>query len=89
VTIYFGGNAESFDLKDPVGTNIGYYLPDAAPWLKTALEFFDVIGIWTVVLMVIGTAIVAKVSRGRAAAVIVGWWALILVISVATAAAFN
>jgi len=48
-----------------------------------------VIGIWTVVLMVIGTAIVAKVSRGRAAAVIVGWWALILVISVATAAAFN
>jgi Yip1 domain len=89
VTIYFGGNAESFDLKDPVGTNIGYYLPDAAPWLKTALGFFDVIGIWTLVLLVIGTAIVAKVSRGKAAAVIVGWWVLILVISVATAAAFN
>jgi Yip1 domain len=89
VTIYFGGNAESFDLKDPVGTNIGYYLPDAAPWLKTALGFFDVIGIWTLVLLVIGTAIVAKVSRGKAAAVIVGWWALILIISVATTAAFN
>jgi Yip1 domain len=89
VTIYFGGNAESFDLKDPVGTNIGYYLPDAAPWLKTALGFFDVIGIWTLVLLIIGTAIVAKVSRGKAAAVIVGWWVLILMISVATAAAFN
>ena len=89
VTIYFGGNAESFDLKDPVGTNIGYYLPDAAPWLKTALGFFDVIGIWTLVLLVIGSAIVAKVSRGKAAAVIVGWWVLILVISVATAAAFS
>jgi Yip1 domain len=89
VTIYFGGNAESFDLKNPVGTNIGYYLPDAAPWLKTALGFFDVIGIWTLVLLIIGTAIVAKVSLGKAAAVIVGWWVLILMISVATAAAFN
>jgi hypothetical protein len=89
VTIYFGGNSDSFDLKDPVGTNIGYYLPDAAPWLKTALGFFDVIGLWTLVLLVIGTAIVAKVSRGKAAAVIVGWWVLILVISVATAAAFS
>jgi hypothetical protein len=89
VTICFGGNAESFDLKDPVGTNIGYYLADAAPWLKTALGFFDVIGIWTLVLLVLGTAVVAKVSRGKAAAVIVGWWVLILVISVATTAAFN
>jgi hypothetical protein len=89
VTIYFGGNAESFNLKDPVGTNVGYYLPDAAPWLKTALGFFDVIGIWTLVLLIIGTAIVAKVSLGKAAAVIVGWWFLILLISVATAAAFN
>jgi Yip1 domain len=89
VTIYFGGNAESFDLKNPVGTNIGYYLPDAAPWLKTALGFFDVIGIWTLVLLIIGTAIIAKVSLGKAAAVIVGWWVLVLIISVATAAAFN
>ena len=89
LTISFGGNAESFDLKNPVGTNLGYYLPDAAPWLKTALGFFDVIGIWTLILLIVGTAIVAKVSRGKAAAVVVGWWVLILVISVATTAAFS
>jgi hypothetical protein len=41
------------------------------------------------VLLVIGTAVVAKVSRGKAAAVIVGWWVLVLLISVATAAAFS
>jgi hypothetical protein len=89
VTIYFGGNAESFDLKNAVGTNLAYYLPDAAPWLKAALGFFDVIGIWTLVLLVIGTSIVAKVSRGKAAAVVVGWWVLGLILSAATAAAFN
>ena len=89
LTLWFGGNAESFDLKNPVGTNLAYYIPDAAPWLKNALSFFDVIGIWTLVLLVIGTAIVARVSRGKAAAVVVGWWVLILIISVATTAAFS
>lgn len=89
LTLWFGGNAEGFDLKNPVGTNLAYYLPDAAPWLKNALSFFDVIGIWVLVLLVIGTAIVAKVSRGKAAAVVVGWWILILIISVAATAAFS
>jgi hypothetical protein len=89
VTLYFGGNAESFDLKFPVGTNPGYFVPDAAPWLKTLLGFFDVMGLWTLVLLVIGTAIVAKVSKGRAAAVVLGWWVLILVVSVVTTAAFS
>ncbi|MDQ2832719.1 MAG: YIP1 family protein [Acidobacteriota bacterium] len=89
ITIAFGGNPESFDLKNPVGTNLGYYLPDAAPWLKAALGFFDLIGIWDVVLLILGTAIVAKVSRGKAAAVIVGWWVLLLIITIATTAAFR
>jgi Yip1 domain len=89
VTLYFGGSADSFNLKNPVGTNLGYYLPDAAPWLKTALSFFDAIGLWNLALLVIGTSIVAKVSRGKAAAVVVGWWALILIISVGFAAAFS
>ena len=89
VTLYLGGNAEGFDLKNPVGTNLAYYVPDAAPWLKSALGFFDVIGIWSLVLLVLGTAIVARVSRGKAAAVVVGWWVLVLIISAASAAAFS
>ena len=87
VTLMFGGNAESYDMKNAVGTNPGYYMPDSAPWLKTALSFFDVIGIWQLVLLVIGTAIVAKVSRGKAATVVVGWWVLGLLVSVGVAVA--
>jgi hypothetical protein len=86
VTIVFGGNAESFNLKNAVGTNPAYFMTDASPWLKTALSFFDVIGIWNLVLLVIGTSIVAKVSRGKAAAVVVGWWVLIFIVSVVSAA---
>ena len=39
VTVMFGGNAESFNLKNPVGTNPAYFMPDASPWLKTLLVF--------------------------------------------------
>jgi hypothetical protein len=87
LTLLFGNDAESFDAKNPVGTNLAYYLPDSGPALKAALSFFDVIGLWQLVLLVIGTAIVAKVSAGRAAAVVVGWWLLGLLVSVAIAAA--
>jgi len=89
LTLFVGGNADGFDLKHPVGTNIGYYLSDVPAWLKEGLSFFDVFSIWSLVLLIIGTAIVARVSRGKAAAVVIGWWVLILVISVATTAAFS
>jgi Yip1 domain len=87
LTLLFGGNADSYDGKNPVGTNPAYYLPDAGPVLKAALSFFDVIGLWQLVLLVIGMAIVAKVSTGKAAAVIVGWWLVGLLLSVGIAAA--
>jgi hypothetical protein len=87
VTLLFGNSAESYDIRNPVGTNLAYYMPDSAPALKAALAFFDVIGLWQLVLLVIGTAIVAKVSTGKAAAVVVGWWVLGLLISVGIAAA--
>jgi Yip1 domain len=89
LTLLFGGAAESFNLKNPVGTNLGFYMSDSAAWVKTLLGFFDVLGIWVLVLMVIGTAIVAKVKRQQAAMVVVGWWLLALIVSVGLTAAFS
>ena len=87
VTLMFGGNADAYDMKNPVGTNLAYFMPDAAPWLKAFLSFVDVIGLWVLVLLIIGTAIVAKVSRGKAAMVVVGWWLFGLLVSVGIAVA--
>ncbi len=87
LTLLFGNSADSYDMKNPVGTNLAYFMPDSGPALKAALSFFDLIGLWQLVLLVIGTAIVAKVSTGKAAAVVVGWWVLGMLISVAIAAA--
>ena len=85
VTLLFGGSAEAYDVRNPVGTNLAYFMPDAGAAVKAALSFFDVIGLWQLALLVIGMAIVAKVSRGKAAAVVVGWWVIGLIVSVGIA----
>jgi len=89
VRLWFSGNTESFDLKMPAGTGLGYYFSDVSPWLRTLLSSMDVVAIWALVLLVMGGAIVAKVKRGQAAAVVVGWWLLIVLISVAATAMFS
>jgi hypothetical protein len=80
VFVYAGVNTENFDLNNPVGTNIGYYMTDSAHWLKMAGSFFDIFGLWTLALTVIGLAIISKKSKGQAAIVAVGWWIIGLLI---------
>ncbi|HTF63428.1 MAG TPA: YIP1 family protein [Edaphobacter sp.] len=87
VLLLAGVNTDSYNMQNPVGTNIAYYMPDADPWMRTILSFFDVIGLWVVVLLVIGTAIVAKVSRGKAAMVVLGWWLFGLIVMTGIAVA--
>jgi Yip1 domain len=89
VMLCFGGSPESFNLKEPVGTNPAYYMPDAWPWLRALLSYCDVIGIWVLALLIVGGAIVAKVKWTQAALVVVGWWLLMVLVGVAAAAAFG
>lgn len=89
VTLLAGANTEGYNLQNPVGTNPAYYMPDSAPWLRSVLSFIDVFSLWQLALLVIGTAIVARVSRGKAAVVVLGWWMLGLIVSAGLAAAFS
>jgi hypothetical protein len=89
ITVAFGNNAETFDLQNPVGTNLAYYLPDAAAWLKVLLAQFDLVKLWSLVLTIVGLKIVSRKSTGQAAAVVIGWWLLIVLLSVAATAAFS
>jgi hypothetical protein len=89
VTLCFGNSPETFDLKQPAGTNIGYYLPDVSPWLRTLLGSFDLVSFWVLGLLIFGGAIVARVKIGQAAAVVIGWWLLIVLVGTAATAAFS
>jgi hypothetical protein len=88
VAIFAGVAPDSFLLSNPVGTNIGYYLSPDAPKALTALcMHLDIFEIWSVILMTIGVAIVAKVSRGKAAGAVIGWWLIFVLVGVGVAAA--
>ncbi|MHB8303257.1 MAG: YIP1 family protein [Acidobacteriaceae bacterium] len=80
VAIFAGASSEQFDIQNPVGTNIGWYLSSDTPlWLRTLLTSADIFTIWTVVLLIVGCATVARVKRSSAAFIVVGWWVLAIV----------
>jgi hypothetical protein len=68
------GNTEGYDYKNPVGTNLAYFLQDASPWLKGLLQSFDVVKLWSVILQVIGMAIIAKKTIAQSAIVVGVFW---------------
>jgi hypothetical protein len=89
VFLYAGVNTENFDLNNPVGTNLGYYLTDSPHWVRTAMTFFDIFGLWTLALSIIGSAIIARKTYQQAAYVVVGWWLFFLVLTAGLVAAFS
>jgi Yip1 domain len=78
VTIFAGMQSDSFNIKNTVGTNIGYFLQggDSPHWLVTLLSSFDVFAIWCAILLTLGISIVAGIKRSSAAIIVFGWWAL-------------
>jgi hypothetical protein len=78
---------DSFNIQDPMGTNPGYYLSSDSPhWLRAFLGSFDLLVFWFLALLILGTSIVAKVKRNVAAAIVLGWWVLIVLVKTAFAA---
>lgn len=87
VAIFAGASAEQFDMRNPVGSNIGWYLSSDVPlWLRTAMSSIDIFTIWVVLLLIVGCATVTRVKRSSAAFIVVGWWVLIILGSTAAAA---
>ena len=86
ILLYAGVGIENFDLQNPLGSNIGYYLPASSPALRAAGSFFDVFGLWSLALGVLGTAIVTGKKPSQTAIVIVGWWIVGLILVTAGAA---
>jgi len=82
ITLTFGDNAENFDLRNPVGTNLAYYLPDVAPVLKGLFMSLDLIKLWSVVLQVIGMAIIAKKTLTQSAVIVGIFWGIGVIFTV-------
>jgi hypothetical protein len=88
VAVSAGLGGDGFNMKNPLGTNIGYYLAggESPKWLVELLSAADIFSIWTAIVLTIGVSTVAQIKRGAAAGVVVGWWFLFVVLKVVVAA---
>jgi hypothetical protein len=87
IVLFAGLDADAFNLKNPVGTNLGYYLAsDSSQWLIAFGTSIDVLSIWVLVLVSIGCAIVARTKLAATATAVVVWWVLITLAKVGIAA---
>jgi Yip1-like protein len=88
IVIYAGTAPESFNIKNYAPTNLGAFLNplETNPALYSLASSLDVITIWTLVLLGMGTAMVAGVKRNSGYIAVFGWWAIFVLIGVGIAA---
>ena len=79
---------ESFEMKEVqtgrvLASNLGFLAPeDASPRLVALLSSVDVFSIWSLILLILGYHIAARVSKGVAAAVVLSLWVVLTGIQV-------
>ena len=91
VVLYAGTAPESFNIKNFAPTNVGAFLnpADTNAGLYSLATSIDFTTIWTLILVGIGTALVAGVKRSSGYIASFGWWALLAIIGAGLAAAFG
>lgn len=86
VVLYAGSAPESFNIKNFAPTNLGAFLPtDTNPALYSLATSIDFITIWSLVLVSIGTALVAGVKRSSGYIAVFAWWIIVVLIGIGAA----
>jgi Yip1 domain len=82
---------EDFDLKNPAGFNVGFYLdPQSTPaWLVSLGNSIDVFSIWVILLLATGMSVAAKKSWAASFMGVALLWALFVAVKVAWTAIFG
>lgn len=91
ISLFAGVNPEGFDIGNPVGTNLAYYLdPDTTgKFIRSMASAVDVISIWSIVLIGIGFSCTTKVKRSTAITIVAVWFLVYKLVSASLAAAFS
>ena len=91
VSLFAGVDPEGFDVNNPVGTNLAYYLDPASTgkFVHGMASALDVITIWTIVLLGIGFASTSKVKRSTAITIVAAWYLVYKLAASGLGAAFS
>lgn len=89
--VIFLKDPEDYDLKNPLGFNIGAYLGDTTPkWLMSLATSFDMFSFWVIVLLATGiVAATRKPAWGKALAAVILPWLLVVVVKAGFAGIFG
>jgi|ERR1035437_1238259 hypothetical protein len=91
LVVHAGAAPESFNIRNFAPTNLGAFMNplETNKVLYAMASSLDLITIWTLVLLGMGTAIVAGVKRSSGYVAVFGWWAIFTLIGVGWAAAMG
>ena len=86
-SLFAGASTDSFDINNPLAVNGAYFMdPSSSPILRALVGSFDIITIWTLILVAIGIPCIApKVKRGTAFAMVGGWFVFTVLLKVGLA----
>lgn len=82
----------TFDLDNPVATNLGILVPeDSAKWLMALGKSIDIFSFWMLILIAVGFAAVnpRKLKFGQSFAIAFGVWAVYVLVKVTAAWIFS
>jgi hypothetical protein len=91
ISLFAGVNPEGFDINNPVGTNLAYYLdPDTtSKFVRSMASSLDILTIWSIVLVGVGFACTSKLKRSTAITVVAVWYLVYKLVGAGLAAAFS
>jgi hypothetical protein len=79
-----------FDLENPVGFNLGFYLPEGtAPWLRGLGSSIDIFSFWSILLVATGMSVVTRKSWSSSLMGVVLPWAAYVILKTGWSAMFG
>jgi hypothetical protein len=83
-------NPSEFDINNPVGFNVGFYLPEGtSKWLVSLASSIDLFSIWVILLIATGMSVLARKPWGTALGGVLMPWAVYVILKVGWAALFG
>jgi len=81
ISVYAGAAPDTFNVQNPVATNLGYFLePANSPFLYGVASALDIFRLWALVLTAIGFAYAGKVKQSTAFTIVFGWFVVLTLV---------
>lgn len=91
IAILLASDPSTLDPQNMVASSVAALVEKEAvgPFVHAVLQSIELFSIWSMVMLVIGYSVTARVSKGKAAGFVVGTWLVYVLLKSAVVAAFS